>query len=416
MAAALGQCFGTCAGTFAAGACCSLAGSGTVTTAKAVKATLLWLQVSAAGVAITTAASWRSWAVWPCEKLAFVGWEDVGVCVCKAEDACWWPQLIYRAEAMSALLFLMMLVMAVNGCLAGAAGSVIGGKFMFVPLALLVCLFVGNEPFTAIGQLAMSLSALSLALQAVPVIDLAYTWNELWYGNALAAQRQSYSSQSREYTAWLVAILASSAALIVISMTWAFHAAWKLEGWPRALIVTLIMGMCALTILSLTDICKHGSLLASAVMMAYTFWVAEEAVATLPRDADASSGVEGVALLPPWASLLVAAATLCFLVFSRVGDSSEGSARDVAGIELTSAGRGGDEEAARRSAGAPEVDLRAFALQCSAHMAASIYIMSALAPQQSGSAFGSRAFAAVGVMLLYAWSLVAPLLLTGRSF
>lgn len=407
---ALGTCVGGCCGSFLAVGCCKLAGSGQVSSAKASQCMLLWLQAFAATLAVLLSATSKYWLPWTCGKLDYVSAGDVGVCHCRAspDGSCWSDQLIYRSEAVTALLFAGLLALVCSGCAQGAARSHSVAKFMAVLLLLAVSLFVPNCVFDGFGHLATGASAVFLVVQGVLFIDFGYSWNELWYSNALAARRRDIGQ--RACSLWIAGILAASGLLFLGALggsIFLYELVPNTTG--RTINITALVISFLLLFLSITDWCEHGNMLTSAVVMGYSLWLVCEALEVLP-------GGQGPRM-PSWLGL-----SLCGLSLAvAVAHSATGEAREAPGLAAAEAGTAGTaaEEAqpvAEEAKPMTAAEAKQFAVQCLVHCLAALYVAASMAPRPSSVTFGLRSSAVFISLALYGWSLAAPKVLTNRTF
>mmetsp|Transcript_48267 Transcript_48267/g.140737 ORF Transcript_48267/g.140737 Transcript_48267/m.140737 type:complete len:408 (+) Transcript_48267:91-1314(+) len=380
-----------------------LLGSGSVSSDRGARALLLWLQFFAALLTLLVSIDPKGWLSWPCDKIG-----DVGICECRSDSdvtSCYISHLAFRVEGAAVVLFTFLLLLACSGCSQGAAGSYVVMRFFMILLLGFAFLFVPNKIFSVFGEVASGMSALFIVAQAVLVIDFAYKWNETWYAYSLAALRQSPGSgQARTWQGIILAAAGVLLSCVLVVSLWLFVAVPSTET-NAVLIPSLVVGV-ALLLVSITDWCEHGALLTSTVVMAYSMWLVVEALTGAPNLDFSPKGLRIVEL----AACLVT-------LFALAGGAS--SARAV----LTHASEGVSParlEAGHHSTEDGEVAAGtngwAFAMQCAVHAAAALYICSAVALSKSAVTFGLRIAAVVASLALYGWSLVAPKVLTGRSF
>jgi len=409
----LGGCFGSCLAT----GCCKLAGSGTVSSAQASRFVLIWLQVFITVLAVFLAATAEQWLPWTCGKLDVVGMGELGVCSCKSDSKCWFDQLIYRTEASGVAVFVALIIMSVSGCAEGAARAYSVAKFMAVVVLVFISLFLPNKVWTDFGSWATALSAIYLIAQSIVLIDFGYTWNEIWYKNALEANRRQAGSKG--YRLWLGGMLLSSAALVLGALSMSIYLFVDFQdASSRAVNACAMILSIVLLVVSITDWCEHGALLTSAVVMAYTIWLICESLAVSPYE---------TLKLPTWAGLL-----LCFFsLFSTVlgsgfgGQETSGTsappARAPALMEVE-AGEGASAAATTtqpEEASSPRMtssEAWQFAAYCVIHAAAALYVASSLAARTGPTTYALRVSAVFLSLALYGWSLIAPKVLTNRRF
>mmetsp|Transcript_63017 Transcript_63017/g.136838 ORF Transcript_63017/g.136838 Transcript_63017/m.136838 type:complete len:420 (-) Transcript_63017:163-1422(-) len=407
---AMGTCLGGCAGTFLASGCFHLAATGKVGSARAAKCVLVWLQVFTVLLAFLIGSTAKNWLPGLCDGLGNLHLGEVGICECRGrsdESRCWFPQVVYRMEASACMVLLGLLIMTVSGCAEGASRSRTVAKFMAVFIFGFVLLFIPNSPLDVFGTAATSASALFLIAQAVFLIDFGYSWNELWYSNALAAHRREIGV--RGYWMWVAAVLVAAAVLIAGSLAFSVYFFVSFKSTPeRCLTAIAVLAALMLLAFSITNWCAHGALLTSAVVTAYTVWLVCEALAAAPHDPRPT--------LPAWLALAMSGVSLTFFAHST-GLASKSSAQsqalvDAGGESGLAEGAADGEAAAGVSAG----EVKDFALQCVVHLAAALYVAASLAPVTGKAPFAFRSVAVFTSLALYGWSLVAPHILTNRSF
>lgn len=415
------SCAASCCGGLLAGCCCKLAMSGSTSTTRSARCVLLWLQAFAAAVACLMTINPSSWLQFPCDHLD--GW---GVCECygKAdEDSCLGDQLIYRAEASVAMVYCFLLILCVSGCATAAATSFPVGKFLAVVVLLIVLLFLPNSLLSVFGGAAGVISSAYLVAQTVVLVDFAYDWNSTWHTNALQALRREISSQ-RGYRMWLVAIVASSVLLLIGGLVGCILLCIDFPvGGARALVITTFIVSLVLLVVSISEWCEHGALLTSTVVVAYSMWLSYEALSMLSPGDDFTPK-----LLPRWVGLTICTLSLTAFSFSSglsgSGKTKESPDNNQALVAAQAeAGRAGDATTAAAAADTqeardvvPGIDVWEFTVQCAVHLTASLYIASSLAPTRSTVTFAVRVAAVCVSVLLYGWTLVAPKVLSNRSF
>eukprot|EP00929_Paragymnodinium_shiwhaense_P008658 TRINITY_DN112624_c0_g1_i1.p1 TRINITY_DN112624_c0_g1~~TRINITY_DN112624_c0_g1_i1.p1 ORF type:complete len:429 (+),score=88.32 TRINITY_DN112624_c0_g1_i1:93-1379(+) len=416
---ALGTVLGGCCGTCVATGCCKLAGAGEVSSARAARCVLVWLQAFAAALSALAAGTADQWLPWSCDKLDFVGLGTTGICECTGKADCWYDQVIYRGEAAAVVVFLVLLFLCLSGCATGAARSQSVAKFMGVFLIGFVLLFLPNDVLDAFGSVATGASALFLVAQALLLIDFAYTWNQLWFDNALAAYRREI--HQRGYRFWLGLVLVSAALLILGSLIGAIllYINSPDDGGRIALVSAVIISI-LLLLVSITDWCEHGTLLTSAVVMAYTVYLVCEAFSVKPGTSMS---------IPSWLGLTIC--TVSLISFSTGAASSlsleptpSGTSAAQQPLSPPASAAGAADAAERGAAGAAageaeEVEPsegRMYALQCLVHAAAALFICASVSPHASHATFALRTAAIFASLALYGWTLVAPKLLTNRDF
>eukprot|EP00929_Paragymnodinium_shiwhaense_P013029 TRINITY_DN120891_c0_g1_i1.p1 TRINITY_DN120891_c0_g1~~TRINITY_DN120891_c0_g1_i1.p1 ORF type:complete len:438 (-),score=78.70 TRINITY_DN120891_c0_g1_i1:563-1876(-) len=423
---AVAQCFGSCAGTCVAATCWSAATSGKTTSTQAACRLLTVLQLTtlAAAVAATTGAgaeAVQGWLSWICSKFFF--WSAGGICACslkvEEEPQCWGSQVAYRLEASALLVFAVLLAACFAGAGKAAAQNYPCGKFIAVIVATCGFLLLPNEGFVILGHYSSLLAALFLVMFTVFFIDFAYTWNDIWYGHALSAQRKR---DERGYSAWLAAVTLSALAAFALGVAGFVYVykATSLQALHAVVIAAVVLSVLCL-LLSITEWCAHGSLLTSCAVVAYIAWLCYEALICLPPEAQGAAlghehpgpvVKEFVETDPDWQGLGICVAFVAALGVSASSDAATSpSSGGTAGSLLRA-----DAEAAGGGEDSPGIDTTLFAKHCIAHTLVPLYIMAKLVPWVSWLSFGVKEVVVVVSIMLYAWTLVAPLVLADREF
>eukprot|EP00928_Gymnodinium_smaydae_P089232 TRINITY_DN73220_c0_g1_i1.p1 TRINITY_DN73220_c0_g1~~TRINITY_DN73220_c0_g1_i1.p1 ORF type:complete len:419 (-),score=46.93 TRINITY_DN73220_c0_g1_i1:210-1406(-) len=398
MGGAFGSCLGSCAGSFASASCCALATSGSTRSPKASRCLLVWLQAFAALLSLSLAWNPAEWLGGACNKLSWLGkLRTLGICECvSADSTCWSTQLVYRTQASATLVYILLIIFVVSGCGDRAAHEAPGMKFVGVFVFMVASLILPNAIFGVFGTLANIASGAFLVVQTIPIIDFAYWWNESWLQRGLAARRITFSAEALD--TWKIAILFASLILLILTALGTAHLCMT---WPQVwwLSISALVITFHLMVLSITEWCEHGSLLTSTFMMAYATWLCYAAVVEIPDLAMADT----MRIKIKWCGIAVCAFSLGAFAFMP---SLGSTAATEAAVPIA-------EGDARVLDGVAGID---FIVQCGVHAAASLYVASALVPSASSISFGAHAAAVYVSLLLYAWTLVAPKILTGRSF
>jgi len=394
----------TCIGSCAAVGCVRLAGAGTVGNAWATSCVLVWLQLFSALLLVLTASVTRvDWIEQSCEQLSTLKFlhvtdsADLGICSCQestASEDCWSEQLVYRAAAATCAVYMFLVLLALSGCAVGAARYYTAGKFLAVIVLWIASLLAPNGAFNTFGAVASFLSSLFGVVQCVLLLDFACTIHEIWFGAARRSRNRGSHEQS---------IIAASLALVITAWVSAVVLWWVFPQ-ARGVIFATQAGSLLLLVVSITDWCEHGTLFTSAVMMLYSTWLLSEALQSQLQ----------------WPRLAMCAATVLLILQSFTSDTqTEGLSQGF----LAGAGAGGDAsvdvDASDPAAPMTKQELRSFILQSLMHAVVPLYCCSILAPhaaQTHGLAFTGNILVLFLSLLIYAWHLVAPKILTGRHF
>lgn len=402
----MGSCAASLCGSCLAAGCCKLATAGSTDTTKGARCVLFWLQVTAAALSLLLAWNPKSWLDRICDNIP-----EIGICECHKETdhSCYGDQLIYRTQVAAMVVYLFLLILSVSGCSKHAAKDCPAGKFLGLLLLIIVFAFVPNYIFSVFGSVAGFLSAIYLVAQTILLVDFAYSWNEAWYSNAQTALS---NVNSQGYRMWLIAIVVAAAAWFILSLVECILLCIAFEATEaRALtIITFFFGV-ALLVLSTTEWCKHGALLTSCVVLGYLMWLAYEALSTLPSYGWNES------LLLRWIGLAICAVSLTAFAYSTSFSSRKPAVAQASLAEQGAVGASATEAHDEDGEDVPDgLDTSDFAVQCGVHAAAAIYVASALAPARSVEIFGARTAAVFLSLVLYGWTLIAPMVMKRRAF
>jgi hypothetical protein len=411
---------GSCCGSCLAASCCKLAGSGEVSSDRAAKFVLIWLQAFGALLATILSMTAGEWLPGTCNKLnEVVNAANFGICGCSADVTgqadCWSDQLVYRVEGSLVLVLLVVLGLTMSGCAVGASRSHVGARFIGVILTTFFLLFLPNSILSTFGDVATSASAVFLVAQAILLIDFAYTLNEIWYEHALIAYRTQVDQ--RYYKAWMASIIVISCAIFFTGIGCAIH---LFVAYPdtagRVVNVLATVLSIVLLVVSITDWCEHGALLTSTIVTLYTVYMLWEMLALLPS----GDGPH----LPVWVKLTICSISLLTSAQNAKALGAPPGAPAPNTLQAAEMGQapqsGGTAPAGQVPSGSGEeggaIDKNQFAVQCAVHTAAALYICSSLAPKAGEVTFAFHAVAVFVALTLYGWSLVAPKVLSGRDF
>jgi len=349
--------------------------------------------------------------------------------------ACLRNQAVYRVGftlttlATIAFLFSLLGKQAANGIHRNAWAL----KFVLLPILTMVWMFVPNSVFDGFSEACVYLSFIFIIIQLVSIVDFAYTINE--------SLVEKY--QETEKTVWLVLLIAGSVILVLSSWTgvaliYVYYTA-TLSKWVNS--VTFVVGL-LLAVFAATPWCPHGSLLTSACVMAYTTFTTWAAVVASPdyRDEEAKDsgwrlalGLILASLSLGWSSYSLASQPDLFHVNgANSSPPAADSQRETNVVDVgDKSGEEGDEETGTSTAlqgggGAAGNDSFESLLWFNFVMVtASFYITMLCSNWKLGSAemygrgwsvFWVQICGTWAVLLLYLWTLVAPIVFPERDF
>jgi len=198
-------------------------------------------------------------------------------------------------------------------------------KLVILVLLMVVAFFIPNRMFIPYGWIALFGSGLFILIQLVLLVDLAHTWNESWVGKF----------EKSENRGWLIALLAATIILYVVSLTGVIVMfVWFTENpkvcWFNPMFVTLNLLLCfTFSIFSIHPKLQEKNprigLLQSAVVSAYCTYLIWSALSSEPAPMGCSSFPlfrgpgDGFSV---WTGLITTGLALAYAAF-RASSSSE---------------------------------------------------------------------------------------------
>ncbi len=177
--------------------------------------------------------------------------------------------------------FIFFILAAIVAAVSPAANRNFWGmKIIVYLLLILASMFVPIAAFDEHGflQIARIGGAIFVVIQQIILIDLAYNWNDAWVANADEAERDLMGGGD----SWLKGLLALSVTITLGAYTglgFLFHFFGGCPANDAFLWITLVLTLMA-TAFQLTG--DEGSVLTSAVMTAYSVFLAYSAVSNNP--------------------------------------------------------------------------------------------------------------------------------------
>lgn len=259
-------------------------------------------------------------------------------------------------------------------------------KFVMIPVVAFGMCFLPNDMFRFLFVTLVPASFIYLLMQQIMLIDLAYSWNESWVQNA----ELEYSNNETLSKAWFTAIILSSVLCLAFGIYY-FYLALARCMW--FVVVLLLQIVCIIA--SLTEYIPHGALLPSSVIFAYSAWLSAP-----------DAGLQGVVGWILYAFTTIYAMTKAKGDSSVAGNNSSHLSESLSNVDQS--------EPQIRQQDPPDNET---AKSLSVLHVCGTLIGLYLAPAISGVLPDWLCpSAAVTVTLLYAWTLVAPLIVTSRAF
>jgi len=324
-----------------------------------------------------------------------------GICACEGQldpYYCYRDELAFRAGVSSLIIYLLLVALTIQGSLStlwNARGcqrvAALAAVALIQFVLLLIALCLPSGLFLAVDNVGMFGAAAYRVMQAVLFMDWAYNLNDQLYDNAVQMRRRLVDGSA--FTWRLGAMVVASGLLLLGSLIAAIFLCIN-EPEVTWCVVASVIGSLFLLIVSITNWCEHGSLMTSSVMLAYTVYLCHQVAEIRPDVGDHEDDDVPTTLY----GLLVPACSLGYFAISS------SPARHLAGRH-TSIGDADDA-----------FDSNDFLLRCGVHCLADFYVTSCLAPRVSWLRFNVRAVTVFVCIVVYGWSLVAPKILSARSF
>lgn len=355
-----------------------------------------------------------------------------GIKECGEDSNCYSVQLAYRIGFATACVFAFHMALSMLGrCMANKAlNSFWIFKFFFVVGGAAVFLFIPNGFFSVWGDIAGVALGWFLVIQMVWIIDFAFGWNDLWITNAAEDRAAGKSGKS-----WYIGILIFAVAFLVGSYTIygiLFSEYSGMNEYNRAVLGINVGVSTALGVLSVFS--PRGGILPASLVVLYIAWLSW------------STMVSGDTLYTSNARMAIGITVAgVILIYSSSQASMPQVASDVEKDQAAAPTVGEDVAAASAPAEAPVQEAameqgqaqkkkeepkapkdgswKLIVLINSMHLSAACYLMTLCLTWKHSTeggdqriAYWVQAVAAWAMLLVYAWTLVAPLVCTSRQF
>lgn len=207
-------------------------------------------------------------------------------------NKCYGTDAVYRVMFASFIFFSFFgIAMKIGSC----AKSSLDRSWWVTKLIMLIGLLVIGylvppQVIEAYRYISIIISAIFLVIQIVLLVDFAYSWNEAWLAKEMKCAMLSVS---------LLGYLVSLAALILL---FHFYNNDEIDGcYAKSYLSLTLIATLGFTLLSMTEWSQHGAILPSAVVTVYCYWIAYSALSEGPcnihKRNDTASVVVGFLLL-----------------------------------------------------------------------------------------------------------------------
>lgn len=405
--ACLTGCGGTCLGM----CCAKLAGTGTVENVKASKRMFLGFQAFGLMLILLLRSVGQDWFNW------IPG--SIGVKDCNNEDSdgtrteseieqCWTDQMTYRVSFSMTMIFVILLFLSGIGMQKGALLHYWFAKFAVVPLTVLITLFIPNSAFSWVQDVASIVSILFILAQMMLLLDFGHRWNDHWLSQSLEDQRRDLSASGKRWVAGII-VFAVSFLIFGIAVASRSHVDFNFDEATVIIWVNFTIGA-LLVILSTWSVIQNGALLPSALVfafMAFVTWHACLTGANIPSDKNPFFSA-------PQPEFSTVANNIIGFIFLAVTFGS--FVRDPKVFDFSDEHEeieDSDPESGMGADGEPTVVVNKIStvIFFVIHLFGALYVITLLPHADSLIEFWALAVADWLMLLLFGWSLVAPLVL-----
>ncbi len=345
---------------------------------------------------------------------------------------------VYRISFTLAVFFACMLLC--TACRTRFAANAHHGhwwtKLVCIAGVLVATLFMPNDAFAGYAWVARFVAPLFMLYQIVVFIDFGYTVN----GNLIAKDEagDSLLCLENEGFKWRGVLLALSALTYVgvITAVALLYSRWPMSCPfnPLAVTTALILGLIN-TAISISAISEHGALFTSALVHAYSMWLAFSALSSFPV-AECNAMLDGASPNPQkqaWligSSCVVTALSVSYMAW-RMGSRQIGTNVMNGKADDEAAGAAANDQVTVEVAGERrEVVLEpdSFGTYHFVMLLVSVYfsmlltdwgVASVAADQRHNVGYASAWLQLVACWVssaLYTWTLIAPRVCSGRDF
>ncbi|MES1911735.1 MAG: hypothetical protein MHM6MM_004122 [Cercozoa sp. M6MM] len=227
-------------------------------------------------------------------------------------DKCVGNQIVFRASFVLFIFFLVHVVAMLTSCGNAFHVSMWGLKLLLWLGGLIAVFFIRDEVFNVYADIARVVSVLFIVLQMLIFVDVAYRWNDVVVNKA--------QEGGLKYLL-IGCILLYAGVYTALGFFYGLFTgndATEESCRTQSAAITatyVITGL--LTVVSMSGVAEHGSLLVSSIVTAYSTWQVYTALNSDPSTCNTvSSGNKDVSSPEMWMSLVFALASLVWIGFS----------------------------------------------------------------------------------------------------
>ena len=184
---------------------------------------------------------------------------------------------VYRPMGVASIFYL---ISAIATCINPSLNKEIWpAKYTAYLFGLIVSMFLPNSLFMGFSLILVRLCAMAfIVIQQVILVDMAYNWNEAWVEKSNRCEAREWGSGKK----WLQAIVASSVALYLFSFIGIFLLYKHFTGCTGNQIILAFTWVGILIMSGVQLSGEEGSLLTTAVLSAYSTYIAYATVSKNP--------------------------------------------------------------------------------------------------------------------------------------
>ena len=359
-----------------------------------------------------------------------------GVRECGLDNACYSLQIAYRLGFTTACVFAFHIVLGMLGrCFANKAlNSFWVFKFVYVIAGSLVALMIPNKWFVVWAGISNVALAWFLLIQMVWVLDFGYSWNDLWLSNA--AEDKSHRKSG---TVWYVGLGLFACIFLAAAYTWysfqlieqspsIYRYSYSAEMQKEMNRTLLYINIGASSFLGLMSMFSgRGGILPASLLILYIAWLSWScifsAVGIVTTDTRLAVGMSLGMTLMIYASYQTHLPQTAKQVVEQVAEPTTDSENEQV---VTAPSQDSMEKGQPRNT--PETkpeegSWKYITFMNTMHLSAACYFMN-LCISWTHSPIGEsnmisywvQACASWVMLILYAWTLVAPCICNSRQF
>lgn len=199
----------------------------------------------------------------------------------EAKDACYGNQFVYR-EGFALVLFFSLIMLLVACCRKAAHDGMWLPKIAVIVATFIGSLWIGDDAMAGFAVSCMWGSGIFIFIQVLILLEWVYAWNEDW------------RTKAQEDESFFKYLLAATVAAYLLALTFIVLSIVQFGASGCSLAIAQISWTCVacflFSMLSISGIADHGSLLCSSMMTLYCCFYCWSALTGMAPDARDDSG------------------------------------------------------------------------------------------------------------------------------